>query len=67
MYVPEVHPITKCPFHEREDEAHVFKVCYKSITYINYYALTISAYCSKPQTWRAEGVTLGEIYGGSVQ
>lgn len=25
MYVPEVHPITKCPFHEREDEAHVFK------------------------------------------
>ena len=26
MYVPEVHPITKLPFHEREDEAHVFKV-----------------------------------------
>ena len=26
MYVPEVHPITKLQFHEREDEAHVFKV-----------------------------------------
>lgn len=26
IYVPEVHPTTKCPFHEREDEAHIFKV-----------------------------------------
>lgn len=26
IYVPEVHPLTHCPFHEREDEAHVFKV-----------------------------------------
>lgn len=25
-YVPEVHPATGFPFHEREDEAHVFKV-----------------------------------------
>ena len=27
MYVPEIHPLTGEPFHEREDEAHVFKVC----------------------------------------
>lgn len=26
-YVPETHPLTGEPFHEREDEAHVFKVC----------------------------------------
>lgn len=26
MYVPEVNPITGMEFHEREDEAHVFKV-----------------------------------------
>ena len=26
MYVPEDHPLTNMPFHEREDEAHVFKV-----------------------------------------
>ena len=25
-YVPEEHPLTGLPFHEREDEAHVFKV-----------------------------------------
>lgn len=28
MYVPEVHPITKRKFHEREDFAHVLKVTY---------------------------------------
>lgn len=27
IYVPETHPVTGMPFHEREDEAHVFKVC----------------------------------------
>lgn len=27
FYVPEVHPETGQPFLEREDEAHVFKVC----------------------------------------
>ena len=26
-YVPETHPSTGELFHEREDEAHVFKVC----------------------------------------
>ena len=26
MYVPEVHSVTKCEFHEREDFAHVLKV-----------------------------------------
>lgn len=26
LYVPEIHPTTNQPFHEREDEAHVFKV-----------------------------------------
>lgn len=26
MYVPEVHPITKREYHEREDDAHVLKV-----------------------------------------
>ncbi len=26
LYVPEVHPVTKARFHEREDEGHVFKV-----------------------------------------
>ena len=25
-YVPETHPLTGAQFHEREDEAHVFKV-----------------------------------------
>jgi len=28
MYVPERHPITGTPFHEREDEGHVLKVCW---------------------------------------
>ena len=27
MYIPEVHPITKSEFHEREDFGHVYKVC----------------------------------------
>lgn len=27
LYVPEIHPSTKVGFCEREDEAHVFKVC----------------------------------------
>ena len=27
LYVPEVHPVTKMAFCEREDEAHVLKVC----------------------------------------
>ena len=27
IYVPEDHPLTGFPFYEREDEAHVFKVC----------------------------------------
>lgn len=31
MYVPEVHPITKKKFHEREDFAHVLKVCYHTL------------------------------------
>lgn len=26
VYVPEVHPLTGVPFHEREDETHLFKV-----------------------------------------
>lgn len=26
VYVPETHPLTGAPFHEREDEAHVYKV-----------------------------------------
>ena len=26
-YVPEVHPVTKTAFCEREDEAHILKVC----------------------------------------
>ena len=26
IYVPEIHPITKSEFHEREDDAHVLKV-----------------------------------------
>ena len=26
LYVPEHHPLTGMPFHEREDEAHVLKV-----------------------------------------
>jgi len=26
LYVPEIHPITKVEFCEREDEGHVFKV-----------------------------------------
>ena len=27
LYVSEVHPVTKTTFYEREDEAHVIKVC----------------------------------------
>ena len=35
IYVPEDHPLTGFPFYEREDEAHVFKVCVCSYnTYI---------------------------------
>ena len=26
LYVPEMHPVTKAPFCEREDETHVLKV-----------------------------------------
>ncbi len=26
VYVPEMHPVTGAPFHEREDEGHVLKV-----------------------------------------
>lgn len=26
FYVPDIHPITKTEFHEREDESHVYKV-----------------------------------------
>ncbi len=26
LYVPEIHPDTKMPFYEREDEAHLLKV-----------------------------------------
>ena len=26
LYVPEVHPVTKATFYEREDEAHLIKV-----------------------------------------
>ena len=33
LYVPEIHPITKEPFLEREDEGHVFKVCMKLDVY----------------------------------
>ena len=28
FYVPEVHPLTRAEFHEREDDAHVLKVVY---------------------------------------
>jgi hypothetical protein len=28
LYVPEIHPITGCEYHEREDDAHVLKVHY---------------------------------------
>ena len=31
IYVPEIHPITGQVFHEREDEGHVFKVCFPSL------------------------------------
>ncbi len=35
VYIPEFHPVTGTRFHEREDEAHVFKVCHsKSSTFI---------------------------------
>lgn len=27
IYVPETHSLTSMPFHEREDETHVLKVC----------------------------------------
>ena len=27
LYVPETHPVSNAPFCEREDEAHVLKVC----------------------------------------
>ena len=27
LYVPEIHPITQTGFCEREDEAHILKVC----------------------------------------
>ena len=34
LYVPEVHPVTKMTFCEREDEAHVLKVCFFPISYV---------------------------------
>ena len=36
FYVPEVHPITGAEFHEREDDAHVFKVHYHTYMYMYY-------------------------------
>ena len=26
QYVPDIHPITKTEFHDREDEGHVYKI-----------------------------------------
>lgn len=48
LYVPEVHPLTGLPIHEREDEAHVFKVftsCYNNFCVQNYHLTT--AYSQK--------------------
>lgn len=33
IYVPELHPITKFTYCEREDEAHVLKVCIHMMRY----------------------------------
>jgi len=41
MYVPEVHPITGMEFHEREDDAHVLKVCGSKLIGMSYNLLLI--------------------------
>lgn len=40
IYVPEIHPVTECEFHEREDEGHVFKVKLTSFSHSR--SLTLS-------------------------
>lgn len=45
LYVPEVHPITKVPICEREDEGHVLKVeycCNKLIPPFDYLCILIT-------------------------
>ena len=41
MYVLEVHPITGMEFHEREDDAHVLKVCGSKLIGMSYNLLLI--------------------------
>ena len=38
LYVPEEHPETKATFYEREDKAHLIKVC-RQVQCITYYVL----------------------------
>jgi len=45
MYVPEHHPETKNLFYEREDEAHLIKVCIATL-YLCFYILCVAN--SKP-------------------
>ena len=36
LYVPEVHPVTKEEYHEREDDAHVrVHVCWLTYSYLD--------------------------------
>ena len=42
IYVPEIHPVTECEFHEREDEGHVFKVKLTSFSHYRSLGLSLS-------------------------
>ena len=68
FYVPEVHPLTGAEFHEREDDAHVLKVCCQGVpiwicilcTLINYfYTLTVTVHVSLPMQRIATSTRVG--------
>lgn len=77
MYVPEVHPQTGEPFHEREDEAHVFKVFLVHLHNLHTYYVTnlpfslhvclySAAHCTQSEKWWTRRIKAGAIHGGSV-
>ena len=47
IYVPEIHPITGQKFHEREDEGHVFKVCFPSLFFLYMYISLAPHVCKR--------------------
>ena len=56
IYVSEVHPLTDCPFHEREDEAYVLKVLWLCKIVIFFYVYAQSLRNGGPQDMNGKGL-----------